>query len=164
MLKNNYCLRNSISTYTSMLPRLRLAFALFISCLLMACAITSYKPSEFGRFGFSESGCALLRQNGSFSKQSYLGRIDGYITPQNATGVFVARGTQVKIQKIESSWDFENGDRMRLYIRVPINGKLPTFYLEETRMDAVSKGNLDEFVNLALQPCGSLRSLRGGGN
>lgn len=92
-----------------------------------------------------------MRNNGSFSERGRTeGIIDAKVTPQNANGAFVARGTRVAIDKIESSWDFENGYRMRLYLRVPINGLSHSFFLER---NTLNKGNLGDFVNSMLQPC-----------
>lgn len=40
---------------------------LTISCLLTACATTSYKPSALEGLGFTSSGCAVLRNDSAFS-------------------------------------------------------------------------------------------------
>ncbi|HEV2539773.1 MAG TPA: hypothetical protein VGU03_08695 [Frateuria sp.] len=152
-MENNDVWRGSVFSRAAGPSWGRYVVILIISCLFAACTTTSYKPDALEGLGFSASGCAILRYNGSFSEISYLGQIGGGITPQNARGAFVVRGTRVALEKVESSWDFENGYRMRLYLRVPIKEKIPTFYLEETGRSAVSKENLDDFVNSKLQPC-----------
>lgn len=122
---------------------------LIISLILMACTTTSFKPGELEGSGFSRSGCAVLRNGSVFSGYRFW-----VVTPQNSRYVtddaFVAQGTRVAIEKVESSWDLENGYRMRLYLRSPIVGVSHDFFIEHS---SLNKDNIGDFVNSILRPC-----------
>ena len=129
----------------------RLAPLIASFCFLASCKASTYKPNELPGASFDASGCAVMRYNGSFSK--YGSRIDPSVTFGSARGTFVTGGTQISIDKVESSWDFENGNRIRLYLRVPIVGKWRPFFLEETLSGEAGRNSLNSFVRSILSPC-----------
>lgn len=147
-VKNNKTFGSSISSHL-VLSRNRYIAIVIISCVLMACTTTSYKHNALGGLGFSPSGCAVLRNDSVFSGYRF-----SNVTSQNARYVtadtFVVRGTQVSIDKVESSWDLENGYRIRLYLRSPMDDVSHTFFLEHSTLN---KESLSDFVNSILQPC-----------
>ena len=149
-MKNNeqfYCMSNTYRKIQIMWRLLICAILFFLA----SCKTLTYKPGELTGASFGTSGCAVIRYNGSFSK--YGSRIDPSVTFESARGTFIASGTQVSIAKVESSWDFENGHRMRLYVCVPIKNHWRTFFLENTLSDEASRDSMNGFVSSMLLPC-----------
>lgn len=118
---------------------------LLLSALLClsSCFVSSKKFNINDIPEFGESGCVINKADAFFSfPQSGQGKYGSmnFFAPDEKVPEFLRRwpiykGTQIKIDKVETTNDFHNGDRLIIWGTVSINSKEYSFLTQRYFLD-----------------------------
>jgi hypothetical protein len=134
--------------------------SLFVGILTTLSSCTIPKKIELTSInGFNQSHCAVIRSDAFFSLWDYYKskKVQLHIFPPDekipefinrADSERIPKGTHLKIDLIETMWDFENGNRITILGNVPFDSKELPFSFERFILPEA-----DSYIEKIFTPC-----------
>ena len=137
-------------------------FFLFVCTLTCLSSCTIPKKIELtGVDGFSQSHCAILKSDAflvlwdfASSKKLKTARLDIFAPDEKIPKFLegrserIPKGTRLKIDTIETWWDFENGDRVTIRGSVPFDSQETSFSFER-----LTGPDVTSYIQKRISPC-----------
>ena len=123
-----------------------------IACLIGCSIPKKFKLTDID--GFNQTQCAKLNADAFISLADFnRGSINFFGIDEKPLerGWRIYKDTKLEVNKIESTWDFENGYRIILNGKIPVNSETIKFFSQEYFLNQPDE---KEYLHKIFSPCG----------